>query len=114
VEACCEGGQGSPRAVAPFDDDDDDDGDSVNNKFIFWYRKYGTHIYNVNKNDDDDDYGNKGIVIKGLPVSIAERSTSCTVYDSLNIEIAVSNPARGMDVFLYCVVLCFGRGLALD
>jgi hypothetical protein len=25
VEACCEGGQGSPRAVAPFDDDDDDD-----------------------------------------------------------------------------------------
>jgi len=21
VEACCEGGQGSPRAVAPFDDD---------------------------------------------------------------------------------------------
>jgi hypothetical protein len=50
------------------------------------------------------------------PVSIAELSKTCTVYDRLNIEIAGSNPARVMDVcvFLCCVVLCVGRGLALD
>jgi hypothetical protein len=43
-------------------------------------------------------------VILGTPVSIAERSKACTVYDRLNIEIAGSNPARGMDV---CVCACF-------
>jgi hypothetical protein len=50
------------------------------------------------------------------PVSIAERSKSCTAYDRSNIGIAGSNPARGMDVFpRFCVVLsCVGRGLALD
>jgi hypothetical protein len=31
---------------------------------------------------------------------------ACTVYDSLNIEIAVSNPARSMDVCLRVSVLC--------
>jgi hypothetical protein len=52
-----------------------------------------------------------------MPVSIAERSETCTVYDGLNIEIAGSNPARAwmcVCVFLCCVVLCFGRGLVLD
>jgi hypothetical protein len=51
-----------------------------------------------------------------LPVSIPERSKARTVYDRLNIEIAGSNPARGMDVcmFLCCVVLFVGRGLELD
>jgi hypothetical protein len=39
------------------------------------------------------------------PVSIAERSKACTVYDSLNIEIAGSDPARGMDVCLRVSVL---------
>jgi hypothetical protein len=39
------------------------------------------------------------IIIIG-PVSIAKRSKACTVYDNLNIEIAVSNPARGMNVCL--------------
>jgi hypothetical protein len=44
-----------------------------------------------------------------LPVSIAERSKAGTVYDHLNIGIARSNLAWGMDVcpvFLCCVVLC--------
>jgi hypothetical protein len=41
-----------------------------------------------------------------MPVSIAERSKACTVYDRLNIEIAVSNLARGMDVCLRVSVLC--------
>jgi hypothetical protein len=41
-----------------------------------------------------------------MPVSIAERSKACTVYDHLNIEIAVLNPAQGMNVCLsVCVVL---------
>jgi hypothetical protein len=40
------------------------------------------------------------------PVSIAERSKACTVYDRLNIEIAVSNAARGMDVCPRVSVLC--------
>jgi hypothetical protein len=31
---------------------------------------------------------------------------ACTVYDRLNIEIAGSNPARGMDVCLRVFVLC--------
>jgi hypothetical protein len=41
-----------------------------------------------------------------MPVSIAERSKACTVYDSLNIEIAGSNRAPGMDVCLHVSVLC--------
>jgi hypothetical protein len=41
-----------------------------------------------------------------LPVSIAEWSKACTVYDSLNIEIAGSNPAQGLDVCLCVSVLC--------
>jgi hypothetical protein len=48
------------------------------------------------------------------PVSIAERSKASTVYDSLNIEIADSNPGRGMDVclrFSVFVLFCVGRGL---
>jgi hypothetical protein len=40
------------------------------------------------------------------PVSIAEPSKACIVYDRLNIEIAVSKPARGMDVCLRVSVLC--------
>jgi hypothetical protein len=40
------------------------------------------------------------------PVSIAERSKTCSVYNRLNIEIASSNPARGMDVCLRVSVLC--------
>jgi hypothetical protein len=46
------------------------------------------------------------VVITEEPVSIAERSKGCTVYDRLNIEIAVSNPAQGMDVCLRVSVLC--------
>jgi hypothetical protein len=41
-----------------------------------------------------------------MPVSIAERSKLSTVYDRLNIEIAGSNLARGMDVCLRVSVLC--------
>jgi hypothetical protein len=41
-----------------------------------------------------------------MPVSIAERSEACTIYDRLNIEIAGSNPDRGMDVCLRVSVLC--------
>jgi hypothetical protein len=41
-----------------------------------------------------------------MPVSIAERSKACSVYDRLNIEITVSNPLRGVDVSAcVCVVL---------
>jgi hypothetical protein len=41
-----------------------------------------------------------------LPALIAEQSKVCTVYDRLNIEIAGSNPAWGMDVCAcFCVVL---------
>jgi hypothetical protein len=39
-------------------------------------------------------------------VSIAKRSKACTVYECLNIEITVSNPAWGMDVCLRVSVLC--------
>jgi hypothetical protein len=46
-----------------------------------------------------------GVHKKG-PVSIADRSKAGTVYDSLNIGIAVSNPARGMDVSPRVSVLC--------
>jgi hypothetical protein len=35
-----------------------------------------------------------------------ERSKACTAYDRLNIEIAGSNPARGMDVCRRLSVLC--------
>jgi hypothetical protein len=41
-----------------------------------------------------------------MPISIAERSKACTVYDLLNIEIAGSNPARNMDVCPRVSVLC--------
>jgi hypothetical protein len=41
-----------------------------------------------------------------MPVPIAELSKACTVYDRLKIEIAGSNPARGMDVCLRVSVLC--------
>jgi hypothetical protein len=40
------------------------------------------------------------------PVSIAEQSKACTVYDRLNIEITGSNPAQGMDVCLCVSVFC--------
>jgi hypothetical protein len=46
---------------------------------------------------------------------VAARSKARTVFDRLNIGIATSNPARGMDVCprFFCVVLsCVGRGLA--
>jgi hypothetical protein len=38
---------------------------------------------------------------------MAERSEACTVYERLNIEIAGSNPTRGMDVCLRVSVLCY-------
>jgi hypothetical protein len=41
-----------------------------------------------------------------MPVSIAERSKACTVYDRLNIGIGGSNPASGMDVCPRVSVLC--------
>jgi hypothetical protein len=41
-----------------------------------------------------------------VPVSIAEQSKACTVYNHLNIEITGSNPAWGMDVCLHVCVLC--------
>jgi hypothetical protein len=41
-----------------------------------------------------------------MPVSIAERSKPCTVYDRSNIEIAGSNPPGDMDVCLRLSVLC--------
>jgi hypothetical protein len=40
------------------------------------------------------------------PVSIAERSKACTVYDRLNIRISGSNPAWGMDVCPRVSMLC--------
>jgi hypothetical protein len=39
-------------------------------------------------------------------ISIAEQSKAGTVYDCLNIGIAGSNPAWGMDVCLQVSVLC--------
>jgi hypothetical protein len=41
-----------------------------------------------------------------MPVSIAELSKACTVYERLNIEITGMNPARGMDICLRVSVLC--------
>jgi hypothetical protein len=41
-----------------------------------------------------------------VPVSIAERSKAGAVYDSLNVGIAGSNPAWGMDVCQRVSVLC--------
>jgi hypothetical protein len=41
-----------------------------------------------------------------MPVLIAERSEAGTVYDRLNIGIAGSNTASGMDVCPRVSVLC--------
>jgi hypothetical protein len=41
-----------------------------------------------------------------LPVSIAERSETRTVFGRSNVEIEVSNPARAMDLCLRFPVLC--------
>jgi hypothetical protein len=41
-----------------------------------------------------------------VPVSMAERSKACAVYDRSNIEITGSNPASGMDVCPRVSVLC--------
>jgi hypothetical protein len=41
-----------------------------------------------------------------VPVSIAERSKACIVYNRLNIGIACLNPAWGMDVCPRVSVLC--------
>jgi hypothetical protein len=38
---------------------------------------------------------------------MVERTKAGTVYDRLNIEIACSNPAWGMDVCTRVSVLCF-------
>jgi hypothetical protein len=51
-----------------------------------------------------ESYSNRSGSIS--PVSIADRSKACTVYDSLNIEIAGSNLDWGMDVCLRVFVLC--------
>jgi hypothetical protein len=40
------------------------------------------------------------------PVSIVKRSEASTVFARSNVEIAGSNPARGMDVCLCFSVLC--------
>jgi hypothetical protein len=40
------------------------------------------------------------------PASITKWSKACTVYDRLNIEIAHSNPAQGMEVCPSVSVLC--------
>jgi hypothetical protein len=40
------------------------------------------------------------------PVSIAERSEASTAFGRSNVEIAGSNPARGMDVCPRVSVLC--------
>jgi hypothetical protein len=40
-------------------------------------------------------------------VSMAEQSKACTVYDRLNIGIAGSNPAQGMDMCPRFSVLCW-------
>jgi hypothetical protein len=41
-----------------------------------------------------------------MNTTTAERSKASTFYDRLNIEIAGSNPAQGMDVCLRVSVLC--------
>jgi hypothetical protein len=52
------------------------------------------------------------------PVTVVERSKSCTVFARSETWIVGSNPTQGMDVwcfcafFCVCVVLCLGRGLA--
>jgi hypothetical protein len=46
------------------------------------------------------------LIIRLIRLIIAERSKACSVYHSLNVEIAGSNPARGMDVCLRVSVLC--------
>jgi hypothetical protein len=48
----------------------------------------------------------QNLTVWNQPVSVAERSKACTVYDRLNIEITGSNPTRGMDVCLHFSVLC--------
>jgi hypothetical protein len=71
--------------------------------FICRHANNGTNIWNTWNNRAHYIFVR---VNKYKPVSIAERSKSCTVYDRLNIEIACSNPARGMDVCLRVSVLC--------
>jgi hypothetical protein len=51
-----------------------------------------------------------------LPITVAARSKTWTVFARSNADILGSNPIRGMDVcvrlFSVCVVLCVGTGFA--
>jgi hypothetical protein len=64
---------------------------------------YGTHIF---------IYG----ICDHMPITVATRSKTRTVFARSNTGVVCSNPTRGMDVcvrlFPVYVVLCIGRGLA--
>jgi hypothetical protein len=47
-----------------------------------------------------------------LPVTVTERSKTCTVFVRSEAEIVGSNPTQGMRFVCVCVFLCLGRGLA--
>jgi len=50
-----------------------------------------------------------------LPVPMAAPSKTRTVFDRSKTGIVGSNPARGMTVYVFCVVLsCVGIGFASD
>jgi hypothetical protein len=74
--------------------------------FIFWSFNLCTfpvtHVYSF--------------YLRGLPITVAARSTAWTLFARSNAEIVGSNPTQGMDVcvslFCVCVVRCVGRGLA--
>jgi hypothetical protein len=54
------------------------------------------------------------------PVPVAESSKALTVLAPLDAGIVVSNPTRGIDVYVYVyvysmfVLSCVGRGLAMS
>jgi hypothetical protein len=55
-------------------------------------------------------------IMRNVPITVAARSESCTVFARSNVALVGSNPIRGTDVcmplFCVCAVLCEGRGLA--
>jgi hypothetical protein len=46
---------------------------------------------------------NSRLVYLNMPVTVAERSKSCTIFASSEAGIVGSNPTQGMDVCCLCV-----------
>jgi hypothetical protein len=50
------------------------------------------------------------MVMHNVPITVAERSKSCTAFARSEAGIVGSNPTQGMDVWCMCVFLCLCTG----